>query len=327
MVTLRRDGIELRSPSASDADALASAVGSSLESLAPWMPWATPTYDAVAARTWIDDDTDEHRFVIIDHDGELVGTCGLNAIDHANRRANLGYWVRVDRQRRGIATTATLLLRDHALHTLGLQRVEVLMSTRNHASRRVAERAGATDEGVLRARLHLHGHAHDAHSYSFTTREAARADIAAFAGDRVTLRHLFELADDSALEIDRTLQLGQVLTARQGDTTVGIVHLVPTDRADTLEIRVIAVAEAHQNHGIGRALLDAAIAAARTSDHDHLALATATADANLLRFYQRHGFRLTHIEPDAFTPDAGYPAGITIHGIPLRDRAWLRLDL
>lgn len=306
MVTLRREGVELRTPAVSDADALVAAVRSSLDSLAPWMPWATPTYDVAAADAWLAD-IDEHAFVIIDHDGELVGTCGLNAFDHLDRRANLGYWVRVDRQRRGIATTATLLLRDHALHTLGLQRVEVIMSTRNHASRRVAEAAGAIYEGILRARLHLHGHAHDAHSYSFTKRPATQADITEFDGDRATLRHLFELADDSAREIDRTIHLGQLLVAHLDDTAVGIAHLVPTDQPDTVEVRAIAVADAHQNHGIGRALLDAAITTARHSGHTRLVLATGTADTALLRFYQRHGLRLTRIEPDAFTTDAGYP--------------------
>lgn len=327
MVVLRQDRIELRRPAASDADAIAAAVVASLDSLIPWMPWATPAYDARAARAWIDD-TEAESFVIIDdRDGELVGTCGLNAIDHLNRRANLGYWVRTDHQRRGIATTATRLLRDHALDTLGLQRVEITMSTRNHASRHVAERAGATHEGVLRARLHLHGQAHDAHSYSFTTSPPADTDIAEFDGDRTTLRHLFELADDSTLQIDQTLHLGHVLTARLGDDIVGIVHLVPTDDPATAEIRAIAVTEDHQRHGIGRALLDAAMTAARRAGRAHVVLATATADTSVLRFYQRRGFRLTHIEPDAFNPEAGYPNGISIDGVALRDRAWLRLDL
>jgi hypothetical protein len=46
----------------------------------------------------------------------------------------------------------------------------------------------------------------------------------------------------------------------------------------------------------------------------------------VLRFYQRLGFRLLRIEPDAFTPEAGYP-DIEIDGIPLRDRVWLSLSL
>ena len=46
-----------------------------------------------------------------------------------------------------------------------------------------------------------------------------------------------------------------------------------------------------------------------------------------LRFYQRLGFRLLRVERDAFTPAHGYPGGLRIDGIPLRDRVWLSLTL
>jgi hypothetical protein len=55
-------------------------------------------------------------------------------------------------------------------------------------------------------------------------------------------------------------------------------------------------------------------------------VATAAADIDNLRFYQRHGFRLSAIERDAFTPATGYPE-IRIDGIDLRDRVWLDHDL
>jgi catechol 2,3-dioxygenase-like lactoylglutathione lyase family enzyme len=54
---------------------------------------------------------------------------------------------------------------------------------------------------------------------------------------------------------------------------------------------------------------------------------TAAADVGNLRFYQRLGFRLLHVERDAFTPADGYAEGLTIDGIPLRDRVWLDLAL
>lgn len=151
--------------------------------------------------------------------------------------------------------------------------------------------------------------------------------IIVFEGDRASLRDLFELADDSAMQIDATIDLGTILAARLGDAIVGIAHLVAADEPTSIEIRVLAVAEDHQNHGVGAALLDAAADAGRTSGHRALTLSTATADTDLLRFYQRRGFRLTHIEPDAFTPESGYPPGTVINGIPLCDRAWFRLDL
>jgi RimJ/RimL family protein N-acetyltransferase len=131
------------------------------------MVWASPAYDVEAALRWMRGDFgDVHPFLMIDGDGACVGTCGLNALDELNRRANLGYWVRSDRTGRGHATVATRLVARFGLEEGGLHRLEIIMSTRNERSRRVAERAGAHHEGVARGRLLLHGEHHDADVYS-----------------------------------------------------------------------------------------------------------------------------------------------------------------
>ena len=43
--------------------------------------------------------------------------------------------------------------------------------------------------------------------------------------------------------------------------------------------------------------------------------------------YQRQGFRVRSVERDVFTEASGYPGGIQIDGIPLRDRVWLDIRL
>jgi ribosomal-protein-serine acetyltransferase len=165
-MTMLADGkVRLRTPVAVDASALAAAVQASLDQLLPWMPWASANYDEAAARLWIGG-RESHPFVMIDTDGDIVGACSLDVVDVINRRANLGYWVRTDRCGQGIATAATALLATYGFETVGLQRLEIIMSVHNEGSRRVAERAGAAYEGILRHRLYLHGEAQDAHSYS-----------------------------------------------------------------------------------------------------------------------------------------------------------------
>ena len=52
-------------------------------------------------------------------------------------------------------------------------KVANMMAVENEASRRVAERAGATFEGTLRHRILLHGVYHDAHLYSLIRTEIA----------------------------------------------------------------------------------------------------------------------------------------------------------
>lgn len=168
MTTLTDGTLTLRSPEAPDAPAVADAARSSYAELGPWMPWASPDYDNDDAMFWINNRT-ETGFVILDSDSSVVGTCGLNEFDHLHQRANLGYWVRTSHAGRGIATAATKIVARYGLTELGLQRLEVVMAVENPASRRVAERAGATYEGVLRNRLRLHDVAHDAHSFSITS--------------------------------------------------------------------------------------------------------------------------------------------------------------
>jgi ribosomal protein S18 acetylase RimI-like enzyme len=144
-------------------------------------------------------------------------------------------------------------------------------------------------------------------------------------GPRPELRSLFELAEDSAQELDAYIEAGRVLVALDGDRVIGHVQLIAT--GVEAEVKNMAVDPAHQRRGIGRALMTAAIALARAEDRSTLVVATAAADIGNLRFYQRLGFRLSAIERDAFTPATGYEPGLLIDGIELRDRVWLDLRL
>jgi GNAT superfamily N-acetyltransferase len=142
-------------------------------------------------------------------------------------------------------------------------------------------------------------------------------------GERAALRALFELAEDSPVALDAYIAAGRVLVAIDGDAILGHLQLTETPDADVVEIKNMAVAEAHQGRGIGRALVEAAIGLARAEERGTVVVATAAADIGNLRFYQRLGFRMRSIERDAFTEVAGYPPGIVVDGIPLRDRVWL----
>jgi GNAT superfamily N-acetyltransferase len=145
-------------------------------------------------------------------------------------------------------------------------------------------------------------------------------------GPRAEIRSLFELAEDSARELDAYIEDGRVLVALDGDAFVG--HLQLTERGPAeAEVKNMAVDPAHQRRGIGRELMAAAIALARDEGRSTLAVATAAADSGNLRFYQRLGFRLRSIERDAFTTATGYEPGLMIDGIELRDRVWLDLGL
>jgi ribosomal protein S18 acetylase RimI-like enzyme len=144
-----------------------------------------------------------------------------------------------------------------------------------------------------------------------------------YSGEREQLRELFELAEDSRAELDSYLHAGEVLVAVLDAEIVGHLQLVGTGRPGQAEIKNMAVRDELQGRGIGRRLIRAAAGRVAAEGATELLVATAAADAGNLRFYQRQGFRLRSIERDAFTPATGYPPGLTIDGVPLRDRVWL----
>ena len=137
-----------------------------------FLPWCHPEYCIEDSRSWlltIDsnwNDAEAYSFGIFEsHSGLFLGGCGLNSIDE-NPIANLGYWIRSSATGRGVATEATLGLAKFGFDHLQLKRIEILMSTLNVASRKVAQNAGGHLEGTLRNRLNLHGENHDALMYS-----------------------------------------------------------------------------------------------------------------------------------------------------------------
>ena len=137
---------------------------------------------------------------------------------------------------------------------------------------------------------------------------------------RADLRSLFELAEDSPLQLDGYIEAGRVLVAVHEDEIVGHVQVTETSEPAQLEVKNMAVATHYQGHGVGRALLAATITLAREERRSQLVVATAATDTGNLAFYQRLGFRMRSVERDAFTSEAGYE-------IEVRDRVWLDLAL
>jgi ribosomal protein S18 acetylase RimI-like enzyme len=147
--------------------------------------------------------------------------------------------------------------------------------------------------------------------------------IAPFAAPREDLSALFELAEDSPTELASYLHAGRVLVAVSADEVIGHLQLVDTGTPGQVEIKNMAVRETYQGRGIGRRLVTAAIDLASGEPATTLVVATAAADIGNLRFYQRLGFRFRSVERDAFTAATGYPPGLRLDGIELRDRVWL----
>jgi GrpB-like predicted nucleotidyltransferase (UPF0157 family)/RimJ/RimL family protein N-acetyltransferase/SAM-dependent methyltransferase len=170
----RPEAFAIRPYRADDAEGIYAAVDESRGPLGKWMRWMTPSYSLEDARAWVGhaiqarESGESYEFVIVDaRDGGIVGSCGLNALNRSEQFCNLGYWVRASRRGQGAARQAVLALREFGFNELKLNRLEIVIADGNEASRRVAERAGAIYEGLLKKRLMVGDAAHDAHMYAF----------------------------------------------------------------------------------------------------------------------------------------------------------------
>jgi ribosomal protein S18 acetylase RimI-like enzyme len=93
------------------------------------------------------------------------------------------------------------------------------------------------------------------------------------------------------------------------------------------ELRAVAVAEAAQGVGLGSAVVEEVCGRLRGRGVRRVVVGTATSGVRQLAFYQRVGFRLSHVERDFFTSEKGYPADLAENGIPTRDMAWMDREL
>lgn len=158
---LHGDGVVLRRHQ--DGDALRAAEACAAESTQRWLPDLPSPYTLLHAAAYLAGREEEHAagrgvyWAIADPDDDrLLGAIAVMRIDPRFRGGEIGYWVHPDARARGVATEATRLTARHALLPeedggLGLTRALLRVASGNHASRRVAERAGFTFAGRDRA--------------------------------------------------------------------------------------------------------------------------------------------------------------------------------
>jgi GNAT superfamily N-acetyltransferase len=96
-----------------------------------------------------------------------------------------------------------------------------------------------------------------------------------------------------------------VLVAMDGSHVVGTGTIVRRDEG-CAEIVRMSVDARHRRAGIGRLLVDELIAAARNWRVERLVLETTAAWMDVVRFYERCGFTLTHFDEGKFGRDAWF---------------------
>ena len=133
-----------------DADAIARAVGESLEHLKPWMPWAgaqsaDATFQRGRMRTQAQqrERAEEWQYGIFADGDALLGSIGL-----MTRRGpgtlEIGYWLHADAGNRGYATSAARALTNAGLGLAGIDRMIIVCDEANVRSAAIPKRLGYT---------------------------------------------------------------------------------------------------------------------------------------------------------------------------------------
>lgn len=145
----------LRRWRAEDADELYTTVRGCADHLRTWMPWASG-YSLAAAREyvrtceagWERRAQFDYRIACADGEspGQVLGSTSLMA-RLGPGALEIGYWVRADRLRQGIATRAAAALTVTGLEVAGVERVEVHHDEANAASAAVPARLGYAPGG------------------------------------------------------------------------------------------------------------------------------------------------------------------------------------
>jgi RimJ/RimL family protein N-acetyltransferase len=140
--TLRRFRID-------DADALARAVGESLEHLRPWMPWADNgsadrDFQRRRLRTVSEQwqRGEEYQYGLFPPDEtRVLGSFGLMT-RRGRGTLEIGYWVHVDAVGQGHGSRAAAALTDIALDEPGVKQVLIYTDEANHRSAAIPKKLG-----------------------------------------------------------------------------------------------------------------------------------------------------------------------------------------
>lgn len=157
-----------------DGEIFNAAITESLDRLAPWLSWVTPSPTIeesefscrrAYARFLLNEDL--MVFFIQKSDGALVGGSGLHNANWGTRIFEIGYWGHARHSGQGLITEGVAALSEYAIHNLGATRVFLTTDEKNTASWKLAERAGFDLEGVLRNERKNHfGHFRNTRVYS-----------------------------------------------------------------------------------------------------------------------------------------------------------------
>lgn len=156
-------GLRLADLQLEDAEELFALIDQNRAYLRRWLPWLDQTRGVAATEAFIKFYGQEAQAgtglqMVIWEQQFMVGVCGFNYIDKANRSATIGYWLSADAQGQGTMTRCITALSLFGFAKLELHRLVIACAEDNRPSQAVAERCRFQFEGVARDAEWLYDH-------------------------------------------------------------------------------------------------------------------------------------------------------------------------
>ena len=144
--------------------------------LSKWLPWCDDNYSIEDTKNWIKNIVPEIwqskkgcEFIIVDSENnKVVGGCCLERIDWIKKEASIGYWIRTSETKKGIATNACHFLINFGFNNLNLEKVKIIPSIENIASKKVADKLPYDSIEIVKNGFKIREHLSDALVYSIT---------------------------------------------------------------------------------------------------------------------------------------------------------------
>lgn len=126
-------------------------------------------YSKADAEFWVSEGASAHGNInkVILLDDVFVGSVGIKPQQGwKSHCAEIGYWLAEEYWGQGIATEALKMMTRNAFNDHGVQKLFATVLAPNCASMRVLEKAGYTQEGLLRRDVIKNGQYYDVHHYA-----------------------------------------------------------------------------------------------------------------------------------------------------------------
>lgn len=161
LAKLQNEQIRIRPYRKSDVLLMCDCIISSTKEMKPFLPWVHDNYSTKDTQIWIEwvsqnlEKGIQYDFVIeLNSTQQFLGGVGILEINHKEKTAKLGYWLRTDATGKGLTTQAAQLAIKFAREQLGLRALFIDCDTTNPMSIRIAEKLGATL--LRREKYHRH---------------------------------------------------------------------------------------------------------------------------------------------------------------------------